>query len=111
MRDQMDQPLSEGLYDIQDTYELQREKTGLLGFWPGLTQTGLYSLRRWLEAWNFVMKKKRGCTYVAKTKVLIRCAVPAQLICTFVFAKAKISFSHDVAHMTGQMVDEIVHKE
>ena len=26
------------------------EKTGLRGFRPGLTQTGLYSHRRWLEA-------------------------------------------------------------
>ena len=26
------------------------EKTGLRGFRPGLTQTGLYSQRRWLEA-------------------------------------------------------------
>ena len=29
------------------------EKTGLRGFRPGLTQTGLYSHRRWLEAWDF----------------------------------------------------------
>ena len=28
------------------------EKTGLRGFRPGLTQTGLYSHRRWLEAGN-----------------------------------------------------------
>ena len=27
-----------------------REKTGLRGFRPGLTQTRLYSYRRWLEA-------------------------------------------------------------
>ena len=27
-----------------------REKTNNLGFRPGLTQTGLYSHRRWLEA-------------------------------------------------------------
>ena len=32
----------------------------------------------------------RNCTiHVAKTKVLISCAVTAQLICVFVFAKAK----------------------
>ena len=30
-------------------YEPQREKTCLRGFRPGLTQTGLYSHRRWLE--------------------------------------------------------------
>ena len=31
-------------------YEPVREKTNNLGFRPGLTQTGLYSHRRWLEA-------------------------------------------------------------
>ena len=31
-------------------YEPRREKTGLRGFRPGPTQTGLYSHRRWLEA-------------------------------------------------------------
>ena len=30
--------------------ESRCEKTGLRGFRPGLTQTGLYSHRRWLEA-------------------------------------------------------------
>ena len=29
------------------------EKTGLRGFRPGLTQTWLYSHRKWLEARNF----------------------------------------------------------
>ena len=37
--------------------------------------------------------------HVAKTKALISCAVTAQLICAFVFAKAKIWFSHDAAHL------------
>ena len=31
-------------------YEPRCEKTGLRGFRPGPTQTGLYSHRRWLEA-------------------------------------------------------------
>ena len=31
-------------------YEPVHEKTNNLGFQPGLTQTGLYSHRRWLEA-------------------------------------------------------------
>ena len=35
---------------------------------------------------------------MAKTKALISCTITAQLICTFVFAYAKGSFSHDVAH-------------
>ena len=30
-------------------YEPRREKTGLRGFRPGPTQTGLYSHIRWLE--------------------------------------------------------------
>ena len=37
--------------------------------------------------------------YVAKTKTLISCAVIAQLICDFVFAYAKNSFSHDSAQV------------
>ena len=44
---------------------------------------------------------KRNCTIrVAKTKSLISCAVTAQLICAFVFAKAKIRFSRDATQMT-----------
>ena len=31
-------------------YEPRCEKTGLRGFRPGPTQTGLYNNRRWLEA-------------------------------------------------------------
>ena len=34
-------------------YEPVHEKTNNLWFPPGLTQTGLYSHRRWLEAGNF----------------------------------------------------------
>ena len=36
---------------------------------------------------------------VAKGKVLISCAVTAQLICNFVFAYRKIWFSHDSAQV------------
>ena len=68
------------------------------GFRSGLTQTRLYSYRRWLEAWNFGFRKKRDCTIrVAKTMALISFAVTAKLICVFVFACAKRWFSHDVA--------------
>ena len=35
----------------------------------------------------------------AKTKALISFAVTAKLICVFVFAYAKIRFSHDAAHI------------
>ena len=37
--------------------------------------------------------------YVAKTKALISFVVTAKLICVFVFAYAKIRFSHDTAHI------------
>ena len=76
------------------------EKANNLGFQPGLTQTGLCSHRNWLEAPYFGFKKKRNCTIcVAKTQALISCAVTAQLICGFVFAYAKIRFSHDAANL------------
>ena len=40
------------------------------------------------------------CTiFVAKTKALISFAVTAKLICAFVFAYAKVRFSHDAAHI------------
>ena len=76
---------------IQETdgpkvYEPRREKTRLRGFQPGSTHTGPYILRKSLEASNSGFRKKRNCTIrVAKTKVLISCAVTAQLICAFVF--------------------------
>ena len=66
----------------QRWYELRREKTGLRGFRPGLTQIRLRSVRKWLEAWNFVFRKERDCTIrVAKTKALISFVVTARLIC------------------------------
>ena len=37
--------------------EPRYEKTGLRGFRPGPTQTGLYSHRRWLETCNFIYRK------------------------------------------------------
>ena len=82
------------------TFEPRREKTGLRDFRPGLTETGLYSHRRWLETWNFGFGKQRDCTIqVAKTKALISFAVTAKLICVFVFAYAKIQFSHVAAQL------------
>ena len=81
-------------------YEPRRQKTGLRGFRPGPTQTGLYSHWRWLETWNFAFRKQRDCAIqVAKTKALISFAVTAKLICVFVFAYAKIRFSHVAAHI------------
>ena len=44
------------------------------------------------------------CTIrVAKTKALISFAVTAKLICVFVFAYAKIRFSHDEAQLCALM--------
>ena len=64
------------------------------GFRPSPTQIRLRRLRKWLEAWNFVFRKKRDYTIlVAKTKALISFAVTV-----FVFAYAKIRFSHVAAH-------------
>ena len=81
-------------------YEPLCEKTGLRDFRPGPTKTGLCSHRGWLEAWNFGFRKERKCTTkVAKTKALISFAATAKLICVFVFAYAKIRFSHVAAHI------------
>ena len=56
------------------------------------------------EGQNFGFKKKRYCTIrLAKTKVLISCAVTAQLICIFVFTQAKKQFSHDGAHLSNAL--------
>ena len=44
---------------------------------------------------------------MAKTKALISCVISAQLICIFVFAYAKIRFSHTKAHAL-QDIDETV---
>ena len=43
----------------------------------------------------------------AKTKALISFAVTAKLICVFVFAYAKSRFSHDEAHIIGDIVGGI----
>ena len=37
-----------------------------------------------------------------KKKALISCKVTAQLICGFVFAYAKIQFSHDMPHILAE---------
>ena len=75
-------------------YEPRCEKTSLRGFRPGPTQSRLYYHTRWLQAGNFVFRKKRYCTiHVAKTKALISFAFTAKLICVFVFAYAKSRFS------------------
>ena len=83
------------------SFEPRCEKTDLRGSRPGQTQTRLYNHSRWIEAWNFVYRKQRGCTIcVAKTKALISFVVTAKLIYVFVFVYAKSRFSHDEAHVT-----------
>ena len=42
-----------------------------------------------------------GLYYPYSKKALISCTVTAQLICVFVFAYAKIRFSHDEAHIVN----------
>ena len=41
---------------------------------------------------------------VAEIKALISFAVTAKLICVFVFAYAKIQFSHDAAQITDEVI-------
>ena len=48
--------------------------------------------RRWLEALNFGLRKRRDCSIFVAENALISCADTAQLICAFVFAYAKIGF-------------------
>ena len=49
--------------------EPRHGKTCCRGFRRGVTQTGLYSHRIWLEDWTFRFRKLRECTiYVAKNK-------------------------------------------
>ena len=49
----------------------------------------------------------RNCTnHEVKTKALIRCAVTAQLICTFVITFVKTQFSREVAHMQNKFTSE-----
>ena len=57
--------------------EQRLEKTSLFwGFPQGLAQTGMGNHWRWLEAWKFGFRKKKGYTNcVAKTKALICCGV------------------------------------
>ena len=42
---------------VEVIYKPHYEKTNILGLRPGLTQTGLCSHRRWLEATNFGFRK------------------------------------------------------
>ena len=69
------------------------EKTCLQCFQPGLTQTGLYNYRRWLEVRNFEFWKRRDCsTYIAKSKGTVQLhGYPLAHLC-FCFWICKICF-------------------
>ena len=49
--------------NLLSAYEQRHNKTGLWGFQPCPTQTGLYSHRRWLEALNFRLRNQRDATW------------------------------------------------
>ena len=54
----------------------RHEKTCLRSFQPGPTQTGIYNLKRWLEAWHFTYRKERDCSiYAMETEAMISCRV------------------------------------
>ena len=73
------------------------DKTCLLDFRPGPDTNQAVQPQKMVRGLKF----QRDCTFfVAKAKALISCTVTVQLICTFVFANAKIRFSHDAAHLT-----------
>ena len=101
--------IAEKLQELKVLFEPCCEKTGLQGFRPDPTQTGLCNHRRWLEALNFVFRKQRNCTsYVEKTKALISFPVTGKLICVFVFAYVKSLFSHDEAHLIVSFYTQMV---
>ena len=78
-------------------HELRREKSGLWGFRPGPTQIRLHSLRKWLEALNFVFRKERGLYYpCSENKGADQLRGSDLRLC---FAYAKIRFSHVAAHV------------
>ena len=57
---------------IHKIFVPRQEKTGLRGFQPGVTQMGLCSHRKGLNARNFKFNKKTDCNIqVVKTKALI----------------------------------------
>ena len=72
------------------THELQKD--GMVIFFLWCFRKVKFQIMQFLkdgvqtvESRNFGLRKKRDCTiHVAKTKVLISCAVTAQLICAFV---------------------------
>ena len=52
----IDIAINDPVHEVETIFYPRCEKTGLRGFRPGPTQTGLYSYSRWLEARNFVFR-------------------------------------------------------
>ena len=48
-------------------YMSRMQENRSFGFPTGPTETGLFCHRRWLEAENFGIRKKRGCTILKET--------------------------------------------
>ena len=51
-------------YLMSSSYEPRSEETGLRGFRPCLTQTGLYNHKRWIENLKFLISKVEGLYYL-----------------------------------------------
>ena len=79
---------------------LPREKTGLQGFRPGPTQTGLYNLRKRLEACNFGFKKKISGENKGADPLCSYCTADLRLC----FRMVKTRLSHDVAYANKQVL-------
>ena len=70
------------------------------GFPTAFDKNQAVQLQQMARGLKFQVKEVGGLHYVVKTKALISCAVTAQLICVFVFAYAKSSFSHYAAYLS-----------
>ena len=80
-------------YYIYIFYEPRCEKTGLQGFCPGLSQKMARSLNFQIyegEEFYYPSSKNKGADQLCSC---------TKLICIFVFAQAKVWFSHDSTHM------------
>ena len=61
------------------------------------------------RSWIFWFKKEMNCSiHVANTNMLIGFTVTVKLICAFVFAKVKIRFSYDAAHISSMKRDSAI---
>ena len=83
------------LYTDSKLYLSHLRESQQCGFRTCPTQAELYKHRRWLEAGNVILRKRRNCTICeAKTKVLI-----SEADLHLCFRTCKIWFSHYEAQM------------